>query len=116
MIKKILITVILACSIVSAQDEEEFEDQENGLYELNSISFNGNSQLSSSDLADAIYSQETPGWFWQFLDSFTSFGNEPIYFDSSSIEIDLNALKSFYSAHGFFKASFSKFSVSIFLS
>lgn len=76
-------------------------------YELRSINFNGNSTISSSMLKDIIYSEESPGWFWKFLNSFTSFGKEPIYFDSSNIEIDLRALKDFYTNNGYFSASFS---------
>src|SRR5690606_20390577 len=76
-------------------------------YELQSIEFRGNEEISSSILSDVIYSQETPGWFWQFLNSFTPFGAEPVYFDSSDIERDMAALQSFYKANGFFNAQFS---------
>ncbi len=41
-------------------------------------------------------------WFWVFLNSFTSFGDEPVYFDSSKISIDKLALKEFYRSNGFF--------------
>ena len=41
-------------------------------------------------------------WFWIFLDSFTPFGDEPVYFDSSKISIDKIALKELYRSNGFF--------------
>ena len=43
-------------------------------------------------------------WFWIFLDSFTPFGDEPVYFDSSKISIDKIALKELYRSNGFFNA------------
>jgi outer membrane protein insertion porin family len=76
-------------------------------YELYSIKFEGNNQFSSSVLRDIILSEETPWWFWKFLNSFTPLGSEPVYFDSSSTAIDLTALKDFYNANSFFLAQFS---------
>ena len=76
-------------------------------YELASIDFTGNSEFSASTLSSIIYSEESPGWFWQFLNSFTSFGKEAIYFDSSNIQIDLSALNAYYNANGFFEAEIS---------
>ncbi|MFO7448048.1 MAG: BamA/TamA family outer membrane protein [Ignavibacteriaceae bacterium] len=76
-------------------------------YELQTIEFRGNEEISSSVLSEIIYSQETPWWFWKFINSFTPFGDEPIYFDSSNIERDITALVSYYKANGFFQASFS---------
>jgi outer membrane protein insertion porin family len=81
--------------------------QEGNRYELQEINFQGNSNLSSSALKDIILSKETPWWFWKFLNSFSSLGSEPVYFDSSNIRIDLQALKSFYNANGFFEAKFN---------
>ncbi len=54
-------------------------------YELRSINFEDNNEYSSSTLSSVIYSEASPGWFWQFLNSFTSFGKGPVYFDSSNI-------------------------------
>jgi outer membrane protein insertion porin family len=77
------------------------------LYELQSINFEGNNSLSSSTLKDVILSQETPWWFWKFLNSFTSLGSEPVYFDSTSIPIDMDALRQYYNANGFFTVNIS---------
>lgn len=71
-------------------------------YELKQISFSGNSFFSESDLKKNIESKETPMWFWVFLNSFTSFGDEPVYFDSSKISIDKIAIKELYRSYGFF--------------
>src|SRR4030067_3145286 len=81
--------------------------QEQIQYELESIKFEGNKEFSSSDLEFAIYSEETPGWFYKFLNSFTPLGAPPVYFDSSNIPIDIQALGAFYNANGFFEAKFS---------
>jgi outer membrane protein insertion porin family len=74
-------------------------------YELQQINFKGNNSIPSSQLGDVILSKESPWWFWKFLNSFSSLGSEPVYFDSSNIPIDINALKSYYRANGFFKVS-----------
>ncbi len=97
MTKFISIILLLAVSTVLAQ--------ENSRYELQQINFNGNSRISSSQLSNVILSKETPWWFWKFLNSFTSLGSEPVYFDSSNIPIDIRALKSYYKANGFFQTS-----------
>ena len=81
--------------------------QQGTRYELNSIDFVGNNSFSSSSLREIIFSQTTPWWFWKFLHSFTSLGKEPVYFDSSNIPIDLNALRGYYKANGFFEAQFN---------
>lgn len=75
-------------------------------YELESIEFEGNEQFSSSALEPLLLSEETPGWFYKFLNSFSPLGAPPVYFDSSNISIDIQALRSFYTANGFFKSGF----------
>ena len=77
--------------------------QEEDRIELSSISFVGNETFSDADLKAVIQSEESPMWFWTFLNSFTFLGSPPNYFDSSSISIDLISLKSFYAVNGFFK-------------
>jgi len=81
--------------------------QTNEKYQLSSINFEGNNEYSSSTLSSVIYSEVSPGWFWQFLNSFTSFGKGPVYFDSSNIQIDISALHAFYNANGFFETNIS---------
>jgi outer membrane protein insertion porin family len=76
-------------------------------YELDAIEFEGNKEFSSAELQTAIFSEESPGWFYKFLNSFTPLGAPPVYFDSTSIAIDLQALQSFYNANGFFESKFS---------
>jgi outer membrane protein insertion porin family len=85
----------------------EVYSQNRDKYELESIDFNGNHEFSSSTLSSIIYSEESPGWFWKFLNSFTSFGKEAIYFDSSNIQIDVSALQAYYNANGFFETNIS---------
>ncbi|MDP2366601.1 MAG: POTRA domain-containing protein, partial [Ignavibacteria bacterium] len=80
-------------------------------FEIESIKFSGNSFFSESELKKNIESKETPMWFWVFLDSFTPFGDEPVYFDSSNISIDILALKELYRSYGFFNTQVNHFIV-----
>jgi outer membrane protein insertion porin family len=103
MSKKLFLTVILILTISNCI---RVSAQEGPRYELKSINFKGNNLISSSALKDVIVSKETPWWFWKFLNSFSSLGSEPVYFDSTNISVDIQALKGYYSANGFFEASF----------
>ncbi len=94
----IILTLVLSSQLF-AQTKKNFE--------INSIEFTGNHSFSSSTLSEVVYSKITPGWFWKFLNSFSSLGKEPSYFDSSLIPLDLTALKEFYNSNGFFNAQFS---------
>jgi len=76
-------------------------------YELKSIEYEGNNEFSSSTLTSVILSEESPGWFYKFLNSFTPLGAPIVYFDSLNIPIDLNSIRFFYNANGFFKAKIS---------
>ncbi len=78
-------------------------------FELAAIKFTGNNYFSESDLKANIESKESPMWFWKFLNSFTPFGNEPVYFDSSNISIDKHALREYYRSYGFFNMSADHF-------
>ncbi len=76
--------------------------QTNVRYQLNSIKFTGNNSFSSSTLSEQIYSKTTPWWFWRFVHSFSSFGKAPVYFDSTNIPLDIQAIKDFYKSNGYF--------------
>jgi outer membrane protein assembly factor BamA len=81
--------------------------QEDGRYELSSISFTGNETFTDSDLKYVIQSEENPFWLWRYMYStlpFLGLGSPPNYFDSTVISVDVISLKSFYSVNGFFKA------------
>ncbi len=95
-IKLLLFLILVVQSLLFAQS-----------YELEKIEFSGNKEISSDELMAVIYSEETPWWFYQFLNSFSSMGKGPVYFDSSYIPIDMNAMKAYYSSHGFFKTTIS---------
>jgi outer membrane protein assembly factor BamA len=96
-ISVLIVMIFVCCSTISKAQSEK--------YELMNIEITGNKSFSSSQLKYLIVSQETPGWFWRFLHSFSSLGKAPIYFDSTSIENDIRCLKEFYTANGFFKVS-----------
>lgn len=78
--------------------------QENNKYELETIEFKGNDNISSSELQTVIPFSESPNWFLQFINSFTSYGEGPAYFDSLLIPTAIENLKSFYSENGYFEA------------
>lgn len=75
-------------------------------YELNEINFEGNENTSASKLRSLIISQESPNWFSQFLNDFVGFGSEAVYFDSTLISTDLNALREYYYDNGYFEVEF----------
>lgn len=77
--------------------------QDSNEYELVSVRFQGNNSISTDLLETVISSAESPGWFWQFVNSFTSFGESAIYFDSLLIPNDLQSLKSLYESKGYFE-------------
>jgi outer membrane protein insertion porin family len=76
-------------------------------YELKSINFEGNNDISASRLKGIILSKESPMWFWKFLNSFSGLGAEAIMFDSSKIPFDLASLKEYYRNNGYFETKFS---------
>ena len=103
MLKQNFITLIFSIFFLSSiAYSQSYYD-----YELTSIDFNGNDNFPKSELIKIIDSKESPMWFWVFLNSFTPFGDQAVYFDSSKVSIDKIALKEFYKANGFFKAKFS---------
>jgi len=72
-------------------------------FELKEIDFTGNSFYSSSELKNVLLSKESPGWFSQFLYSFSNLGEAPIYFDSLKIPQDEENIRKFYYNAGFFE-------------
>lgn len=82
--------------------------QADSTYELDDINFSGNENFSSSQLASQLTSQETPWWFWKFLNGlFPQVGKEPSYFDSLNIADDIQNLKAFYNRNGYLDADIS---------
>lgn len=76
-------------------------------FELKSITFEGNNEISSSRLKDVILSKESPNWAWKFLNSvWEKLGSEAIMFDSSKIPFDVGALKEYYRNNGYFLTDF----------
>jgi len=95
----ILSFIVIFLNTLQAQDFKK--------YELEKINFTGNDAVSNVELQSVIISQETPNWFSKFLNSFSSFGEPPIYFDSSNIPIDINAIKNLYISKGYFQTEVS---------
>jgi len=90
---KSILVLTLFTKIYSAQELN---------YELKSIDFEGNNYISSSQLRLIITSRESPGWISKFFNSFSPIGNSAVYFDSTLIPIDLDAITNLYMSNGFF--------------
>ncbi len=73
--------------------------------ELTEINFIGNENISSTKLESVISSKESPGWFSQFLNDFTGFGSEAVYFDSSNTVFDIGGMRDFYKDNGYFEVN-----------
>lgn len=97
-IKHLLIGLLFFFSSVTSITGQEIYD-----YELDEIIFTGNENISSTLLEESIISKTTPGWFLQFVNSFTSFGESAVYFDRTLIPLDIDAIKQVYWAKGFFQ-------------
>ncbi len=89
---KILLLIFFFSSAIYSQQR----------FELDAIEIHGNKSFNAEELKLFLASKETPVWYWKFLNSFTSFGKPPEYFDSTRIKSDIKSLKSFYNANGFF--------------
>ena len=61
----------LANQVTLAQMPDQFE--------IVSVEFKGNNSIPTDLLQTVVQTVESPGWFLQFLDSFTGFGEEAIY-------------------------------------
>lgn len=95
--KKFLIYIFLV-SFISVSYAQDMQ------YELSSLNFSGNENLSATDLYDVVASKETPNWFSKFLNSFSNLGESPVYFDTTKIQTDINLLQRYYQANGYFKS------------
>ncbi len=95
--RKFILVILLLIIFSDSGFAQSYRD-----FELKKIQFEGNQSFSEGDLKFILASKETPWWFWKFLDSFTSFGKEPEFYDSSNVRIDKLAIQSFYNANGFF--------------
>jgi outer membrane protein assembly factor BamA len=95
-----LIFLLFSVSIFSQQAKK---------YELKSIRFEGNISFSATQLQLVIYTPEPPFWIWKFLNTFSSLGKEAVYFDSTMMKIDIQALTEFYMANGFFDSKVTPF-------
>ncbi|MBI2419821.1 MAG: BamA/TamA family outer membrane protein [Ignavibacteriales bacterium] len=80
----------------------KLQAQDSTAYELMKISFKGEVNFSNASLKSIIRSQETPFWLWKFLNSFSSLGKAPSYYDTTLIDIDAKIIKEFYIANGSF--------------
>ncbi len=97
-LRLVFVWLLLLLSTALSQTDER--------YELVSVQFHGNFTLPTSELSQVVSSKESPGWFSQFLNSFTSFGESAVYFDSLLIPGDMESLKNYYFDNGFFEARF----------
>jgi len=102
--KKFFLLFLISALIISVDANAQIQKKKT---ELISIEFTGNKYFSDGELKNVIVSKESPLWISQFLNSFTSFGSPPSYFDSLAIDDDILNLNNFYKEHGFFKTKIS---------
>lgn len=96
--------ILILLFIIEIHGQKEDTTSNHGKYELVDIKFEGNRAFSSSTLFDVISSKTTPWWVWKFLNSFTSLGQAPVYYDSSNTKNDLRSIEAFYNNYGYFEA------------
>lgn len=106
-INKIALLFLLMFAVTVTGNAQNGNGGEEDRYELVDIDFEGNNTLSSTLLRSVLISQETPDWFSKFLNSFSSLGDPPVYFDSLVIPTDINQIEDVYINNGFFKAEVS---------
>jgi outer membrane protein assembly factor BamA len=84
--------------MVYAQDSDE-----EGSFEINSITFDGNDLLGTGKLLGQIVTRETPGFFNRFLHYSISdrLGRKREFFDLRTFNDDLQRLRQHYIDHGF---------------
>ncbi|VAX26113.1 hypothetical protein MNBD_IGNAVI01-862 [hydrothermal vent metagenome] len=99
--KFILLNIISAVLFLNVFAQSERQ------YELESISYIGNSYFSDAELNDVISLRESPGSVSQYLNNLIGLGEEAVYFDSLSLPEEELKLKSFYFNNGFFDAKIS---------
>jgi len=95
-----LVTLLLIVSfsrMISAQDDLRFE--------LENIRFEGNNSIPGKVLLSIIKSKESPNKIFQFVNTFTSLGAPPVYFDLSLVPEDMENILLFYNSQGFFKTT-----------
>ncbi|NOX67465.1 MAG: BamA/TamA family outer membrane protein [Chlorobi bacterium] len=99
--KFILLNIISAVLFLNvfAQSEKQ--------YELESISYIGNSYFSDAELNDVVSLRESPSSISQYLNGLIGLGEEAVYFDSLALPEEELKLKSFYFNNGFFDAKIS---------
>lgn len=88
-------------------------------YEITDLEIEGNSEISDSRIKNAILTEECSEWPIRvdpnsnltgvegFILNIISFGAEKIYLDSSKVYFDVDRIKQFYRANGFFQTSVS---------
>jgi outer membrane protein insertion porin family len=92
----LLFTFVILLSFTSAQNKN---------IELVDIQFEGNEAFSNAILETVINSVESPGWLSKTL-NIIGLGDEPVYFDSTLLQLDITALRNFYYDNGFFESKF----------
>jgi len=104
---KILLRFIALLILVNILFPKNINAQQEQAYELTKLEIEGNNFLDAEDIFLVLASQQSPNWFSQFVHSFTSFGEDALYFDSLLIPSDLEILKRYYRHNGFFSPTFS---------
>ena len=97
----LLLLAALFCSAARAQNPAEEESPE-----INSISFEGNDQVSSGDLLKRLGTRETPGFLNRFLYYSISdrLGRKREFLNEGTFNEDIQKVRQYYVDHGFHEA------------
>jgi outer membrane protein assembly factor BamA len=94
-----LLSVVFVSSIQLGSAQGSAED---GAYEIHSIDFEGNDNISSSVLRAQIAINETPGFLNKFLYSLSErLGRKNEFFDFTTFGEDVQRIRRYYMDHGF---------------
>ncbi|MEO8167467.1 MAG: BamA/TamA family outer membrane protein [bacterium] len=99
--KSVMLLIGALCLAWTASPAMPPENQGSS-FEIRSISFNGNSAFSNSELRDRLQSRETPGFIGKTMHGwFESLGRANEYLDHFILGEDLSRIRQFYKDHGF---------------
>lgn len=105
-LNKSVVPLIIAVCIAGTNSWSSPLQSQGSLFEIRSISFDGNETFSSSELRDLMQTRETPGFLSKTLHGwFESLGRPNEYLDPFTLSQDLNRIRQHYKDHGFQKVT-----------
>jgi outer membrane protein insertion porin family len=105
LVRLTLLAVLLSAGAthLRAADNPDGREQASDRWEINSLDFEGNNSLPTSELRSLLVTRETPGWLNKFLYNSISekLGRKNEYYNAVTFEGDLDRLTKYYKNRGF---------------